>query len=190
MHGLFDASSSTVPVRVSAAMMRLPFEGCSEDYIKTVCHGRCCHIKSLPVGTIIHLEQDQIKPLEFRGVVVKKGVMQTVDRKCVFHDKDGFCKIHFTPDKPRSCIQSPFILTKKDTLIVRNRYRMLCCFKAPPAIPAYKAFRAALDLLFGKEEASRICQHLDKSGGDIEAAMISDRYVFNKKIAGEWIGWK
>jgi hypothetical protein len=191
MPGLFynPERSGTVAVKVSAAMLRLPFEGCSPDYIQNVCHGRCCHIKAHPQGTVVKVEPDQAKALSGRVKIIKL-VLQTVDKKCVFHSTLGFCALHGTPDKPRSCIQSPFILTKKDTLIIRNRYRRLICFKAAPALPAYKAFRPALDLLFGQPEAQRICDHLTNGGGDLTAYMITARYQFNKAIAEEWLGWK
>lgn len=185
----------TVPVKVSAAMLRLTFEGCSEQYIRNVCHGRCCHIKSHPQGNVVKLEGDQIKLLRERGAKVIKGILQMVQRRCIFHgvDKDredGLCRLHGTPDKPRNCIQSPFILTRKDTLIVRNRYRRLICFKAAPALPAYEAFRSALDLLFGQAEAQRIVDHLKAGGGDLVAQMLGDRYKFNKQVAETWLGWK
>lgn len=181
----------TVPVKVSAAMMRLPFEGCSPDYIRDVCHGRCCHLPKHPFGTIVRVEPDQAPALRKRGAVVKGGVLQTVDKKCVFHAPEtGFCNLHGTADKPRNCIQSPFILTTRDTLIVRNRYRMLICFKAAPALPAYRAFRSALNLLFGDQEAQRIVDHLEVGGGDLIAQMRGDRYRFNKQVAETWLGWK
>ena len=188
-------AGKTVPVKVSAAMMRLPFEGCSEEYIRTTCHGRCCHIKSHPQGTVVKLEPDQIKALRKRGAQVVRGILKTIKKRCIFHgvDKDredGLCRLHGTPDKPRNCIQSPFILTRRDTLIVRNRYRMLICFKAAPALPAYKAFRSALNLLFGLSEAERICKHLEAGGGDLTAQMLGDRYLFNKDVAETWLGWK
>jgi hypothetical protein len=71
-----------------------------------------------------------------------------------------------TPDKPFGCIASPFTLNRSGTLVVRNRYRMLVCY-VPKARedrddhpPAFEAFRASLDLIYGDEEAARIVTDL------------------------------
>jgi len=98
------------------------------------------------------------------------------EKRCPFKADNDLCGLHFTEDKPFGCIASPFTLNKNNTLIVRNRYRMLKCFKDGKNIPAYKAFRASLDLIFGDKEAIRICNHFDTGGGDIIANIPSHNY--------------
>ncbi len=182
---LFDFD--TVPVKVSAKNARLLFEGCNPEYIRNVCKGACCHIKSLPEGAIIRVEKDQQKPLSKLGAKFVDNILQTVNARCVFYEEPtGFCGLHFTEHKPRSCIQSPFILNKKDTLIVRNRYKLLRCYRAEGSVPAYVAFRSSLDLLFGGVEAERICAQLRKGGGDIIGNMLKDRYTFQKEVSELW----
>ena len=97
-------------------------------------------------------------------------------RGCPFK-VDGLCGLHFTPDKPFGCIASPFTLNKNDTLIVRNRYKMLPCYRGPAAKePAYKAFASSLELLFGVDEAQIISLLLDKGSGDIETVIPLENY--------------
>jgi hypothetical protein len=86
------------------------------------------------------------------------------------------CGLHGTSDKPFGCIASPFTLNANDTMIVRNRYRALKCFKAEGAIEAYKAHAGSLRRIFGEEEAARITAHLDAGGGDLEATMPHQSY--------------
>jgi hypothetical protein len=188
MPGLLNPDPGAVLVRVSAASMQLPFQGCDPEYIRTTCHGRCCHIKSHPQGTVIRVERDQQPGLRKLGAQFDaEGVMRTYDRRCVFHTDAGLCGLHGTEHKPRSCIQSPFILTKRDTLIVRNRYKRLICFKAEPKLPAYKAFASALVLLFGADIARIITQQLDaKPREDVITYMLADRYKFAHDVAHVW----
>jgi hypothetical protein len=135
------------------------------------------------MGTIVRVEDDQQPALAARGAVFIGAIMQTVNRRCVFHDgKTGFCQLHGTGAKPRNCIQSPFMVTRRNTLIVRNRYKKLICFKAAPALPAYRAFESGLRLLFGDTEADRIIAHLDGGGGDLYAQMPDDRYQFLTEV--------
>jgi len=164
-------------IKVSAAMARQPFHGCTPDYIANTCHARCCRSATAPTGTVITIHPSEAAQIIARGGVIIDGLLQPKPgcKKCPFqNDQTHLCDIHFTPDKPFGCIASPFTLNKNRTLIVRNRYRSLKCYNAGPKLPAYVAFRASLDLIFGPEEAARICQHLEAGGDDIEAE-ISDK---------------
>lgn len=168
-----------VQVRVSAKSARLGFHGCTEDYIRNVCHGRCC-TTSMPTGALVVVDDAEATALRVRmgrDVVHGHLIDVTRDRRCPFHEASGLCAIHAT-DKPTGCHESPFTLNDRDTLIVRNRWKRLVCFKdgAPP-LPAYLAFRSALDSLFGKEEAVRIVAHLDAGGGDLVAWMPVVNYL-------------
>ena len=161
-----------VEVKISAAMARLRFHGCDPDYIRDVCHAACCKTSSQKSGTLITINEDERAKIEARGGVVIDGRLQSPDKHCPFEDcTSHLCTLHFTPDKPFGCIASPFTLNKSGTLIVRNRYRLLRCYNVGPQLPAYIAFWASLDLIFGEAEAQRISDHLDAGGGDMAAQM-------------------
>jgi DNA modification methylase len=165
-------------VKVSAAMARLEFAGCQPDYIRDVCHASCCQSSSSPTGTIITIHPREVPAIEARGGVVKDGLLQPKpgEKKCPFKTTEDLCGIHFTPDKPFGCIASPFTLNANGTLIVRNRYKTLKCYKDGDKVPAYKAFSASLKLIFGEAEAARITAHLDAGGDDIMANMPAASY--------------
>jgi len=177
----------TVRVKVSAKMARLKFNGCDPDYIRDVCHASCCQSSTHPTGTLITVHPTETAAMEARGATVLDGMLQPNpgEKKCPFKTGEHLCGLHFTPDKPFGCIASPFTLNKNGTLIVRNRYTKLKCYKDGNQIPAYKAFRASLDLIFGAEEAARICDHLDNGGGDLFAHMardVHDKLVTNDQL--------
>ena len=166
-------------VKISAKSARLRFHGCTPEYIKDVCKGRCCESSTAPTGTMITVHPSEQASIEARGGVVKGGLLQPKPgtKKCPFKEAGtNLCGIHFTPDKMFGCIASPFTLNKNDTLIVRNRYRLLICYNKGPQLPAYVAFRASLDKIFGLEEAARICAHLAAGGGDLTAWVDEGRY--------------
>ncbi len=170
-----------VAVKVSAASARQRFHGCEPGYIDTVCHGRCCESSTSPTGTRIAVLPDEEPVLIQLGARIDGGMLQPAPgkKKCPFKTATNLCGVHGTPAKPFGCIASPFVLTKRDTLIVRNRYRLLVCYKDDrdgPAPPAYVAFRSSLDLMFGAEEAARVCALLDDGSGDLVARMPADAY--------------
>lgn len=160
---------STVAVRVSAASARQLFHGCEPDYIRDVCHGRCCDAPTRPSGTLITIHRSEEHAIRARGATVTDGLLDSPARVCPFKTEDHLCGLHCTPDKPLGCIASPFTLTRRDTLIVRNRYRRLVCYGQ--GAPAYMAFRASLDRLFGPRTAGGIVDHLDAGGGDLVVPM-------------------
>jgi len=168
----------TVTVKVSAKNARLPFNGCDPAYIRDVCHASCCQSSTSPTGTMITIHPSEQATIEARGGVVVDGLLQPRpgEKRCPFKTDEHLCGLHFTPDKPFGCIASPFTLNKNNTLIVRNRYRLLKCYDDGKKIPAYQAFRASLDLIFGTDEAARICEHLDSGGGDLMATMRREQY--------------
>lgn len=164
--------SDAIPVKVSSAMARLPFNGCEPEYIRTTCHAACCHSTTHPSGTMITIhpsEEDAIKSL---GGIVRDGFLQAVNKRCPFKQHGSeLCGLHNTQHKPFGCISSPFTINDRNTLIVRNRYKLLKCYNDGNRLPAYIAFRASLDLLFGTTESARICASLDSGGGDLTAYM-------------------
>lgn len=156
-------------IKVSAKMARLRFNGCNRDYIKKVCHGACC--RSSTAGMLVTIHPSEKEKIKARGGVVKNSFLQPrpTEKHCPFQNKDFLCDLHRTPAKPFGCIASPFTLNKNGTLIIRNRYKLLKCYNKGKRLPAYKAFRSSLVLIFGEEEATRISNHFDKGGGNLYA---------------------
>jgi len=156
-------------------MARQPFHGCDPDFIRNVCHAACCRSSVAPSGIIVAVLPQEHGELEARGAIVTDGLLGPAPgtRRCPFqHGATHLCGLHNTTAKPFGCIASPFTLNKHRTLIVRNRYRLLKCYRHPARqLPAYVAFRASLVLLFGTAEAARITGYLDDGGGDLEAQM-------------------
>jgi Fe-S-cluster containining protein len=168
-------SDGMMRVKVSAASARQEFNGCDPDYIRTTCHASCCRSSTSPTGTMITVHPTEEAAIRARGANVINGLLQPKPgaKRCPFQNTGThLCDIHFTPDKPFGCIASPFTLTKNgQTLIIRNRYRSLKCYKDGKRLPAYVAFRASLDLIFGNETAQRIHDHLAGGGGDLTVGM-------------------
>jgi DNA modification methylase len=169
-------------VRVSVPMANLLFHGCDKEYIETTCHAKCCESSSSPSGTLITIHPSEQAAIEARGGVVEKGLLVTPRKKCTFKTPDNLCGLHFTLDKPFGCIASPFTINSNDTLIVRNRYKMLKCYKdgANPK-PAYVAFRASLDLIFGQEQAEEICAQIAGGASDVRGSIPENRYRLLKE---------
>lgn len=174
-------------IKISSKMARLKFNGCEPDYIRDVCHARCCESSSSPTGTVITIHPTEITTIEKRGGVIKNGLLQPREgeKKCPFKSPENLCGLHFTPDKPFGCIASPFTLNKNNTLIVRNRYRLLKCYNDGNKIPAYRAFSASLKLILGEEQAQQLTEHLDNNGGDAYATITDE--VYNKLVDNDKI---
>lgn len=170
---------NAVQVKVSAANLRQLFHPCTPEFIRDVCHAHCCESSTSSTGTMIAVGADEQPRLEAMGATVVDGLIQPQAgcRKCPFKDAANLCTLHATDAKPWGCIASPFTLNKHGTLIVRNRYRVLRCFKAPGSVPAYLAHAASLRLIFGSTEAARITAHLDAGGADTMATMPADSYA-------------
>jgi hypothetical protein len=135
-------------IRLSVASMMQPFHGCDPEFIADVCHGKCCDAPTRPTGTLITIHRSEQAAIEARGGTVTNGLLESPDRVCPFKTSDHLCGLHVTPDKPFGCIVSPFTLNGRDCLIVRNRYRLLPCYKTETHEPAFRAFQASLRRLF------------------------------------------
>jgi len=169
-------TTDAIPVRVSAAQLRQPFNGCEPDYIRDVCHGACCRSSTGPAQVVL-------LPAEV-AVVRRYGADTTGLRidadargRCPFqHDASNLCTLHDTDAKPFGCSVSPFILTNPrpptlPCLVVRNRYRLLKCYDDGRRLPAYLAFAASLEYLFGVDTADALTRLLDAGdNADAEAA--------------------
>ncbi len=162
-------------MKVSAAQARQQFHGCTPEYIRDVCKASCCRSSTAPQGIIVTIHRSEQAAIEAAGGTVTNGLLDARGKRCPFQNRGTeLCDLHFTDHKPFGCIASPFTLSKAGTLIVRNRYRMLRCFKDDrdgPTKPAYVAFRASLDRILGEATAAWLCAHLDAGGGDVEVPM-------------------
>jgi hypothetical protein len=97
-------------------------------------------------------------------------------RGCPFK-RDGLCSLHDTPDKPFGCVASPFTLNRRGLLVVRNRYKLLPCYRLQgPKGPAYRVFRSSLERLFGSDATTALTEHLDAGGGNMLLPMGADAH--------------
>ena len=121
------------------------------------------------------LPDEQVKHQQ-KGYEVKDGFLQADPKTglCPHKRQDGFCGVHGTALKPFGCIASPFTLNKTGTLIIRDRYTKLKCHGTGE--PAYKTFRASLDLIFGDDEAERVCEDLESGKSGITAKIPEGSY--------------
>lgn len=154
-------SAAAVNVWVSTRSMWQRFHGCTPEFIEDVCHAKCCDAPSRPTGTLITIHPSEEAAMRALGQEVDGGLLVTPERRCPFKTEKHLCALHDTGQKPFGCCASPFTLTKRDTLIVRNRYRMLPCYsgKAKPDEewpPAYIAFKSSLERLFGEATTERL----------------------------------
>ena len=109
-------AEAMIEIVISAKSAALKFQGCTPDYVRDVCHGRCCRYigdKTMPGGRramSIYTEPDQRKPLRERGAKIgSNGILiPEKDGLCTFQSKSGLCTLHeaHTPEgepvKPRS----------------------------------------------------------------------------------------
>jgi len=187
-------------VRITRASATLEFAGCGEDYIRDVCHGRCCRVsdnkRQKPLATVTdgeataiaeHLGQgvDRISvriPVSAVGTsIYTRELAVEEDAKgvkwCIGQDREtNLCRFHLPGVKPATCTISPWRISSKNTLYIMNRYKMLICFKDGPRMPAYKAFRAGLIQIFGDEWTEKITKHFDAGGGDYFPRVRKDIY--------------
>ncbi len=169
---ILQDSRERVKISISSRWANHLFS-CSEDYIVNHCHGRCCEGSD---KILISLLPDEAKAQEKLGFVVKDGLLlaSSDTGKCPHKQANSLCKLHNTLLKPFGCIASPFTLNNGNTLIIRNRYSKMKCHGQGE--PAYKTFRASLDLILGKLQSAEVCSHLESGGGDITAYIEPEVY--------------
>ena len=188
MEELFKVKTpKRVQVIVSSKSLRALFVNCDIEYIKKTCKGSCCfNSKGILNVAIAKREEKYIKSL---GMKVKNGFLQPKqgEKRCPFQRENGLCKIH--KKKPIGCAISPFNITVNNVVIVRYRNLCMNCHKNG-MIPAYRVFRTSLEVMFGKKEQRRICDHLDNNGSDIAVGMFGDIWedlMLNRKIRAKKI---
>lgn len=127
------------------------FHPCTAEFIRDTCQARCCRSTTDPTGIAVVVTPVEAPRLRALGATVDPdtGRLAPVDRRCPFQDRHThLCTVHAT-DEPLGCILSPFTINGSGTLIVRNRYRLLPCFKAPGAVPVWEAHSRSLRTMFG-----------------------------------------
>jgi hypothetical protein len=168
-----------VAVRISAASMRQRFHGCTPDYIARRCHGACCRRST--GGTLVTVHRSEAEAVRAGGVPVVEGrIPPDAQGRCPHQSSvTNLCAAHGTTGKPFGCYASPFTLARGGrTLVIRNRYRMLRCYRDPlsaawgdaqdtEAPMAYHAFAGALVTVLGPETAAYVTGWLDAGGGDV-----------------------
>ncbi len=146
-------------IRINIRAMQQRFHPCTPDFIANTCHASCCRSSTDPSGIAVVVTIEEAPRLRARGAAVDPETLrlQPINKRCPFqHPESHLCGLHGSPDKPRGCIISPFTINPNGTLIVRNRYRLLPCFKAPGSLPVYEAHYGSLVQMFGPSEAETI----------------------------------
>lgn len=165
-----------IEIKISYKYANQKFNGCDPEYIKNVCHASCCQSTTSKNGTMITIHPSENIKIKKIGGKIKNGFLEPINKKCPFKTDDHLCGLHLSENKPFGCIASPFTLNKNNTLIIRNRYRLLKCYNDGKKIPAFLAFKSSLDLLFGLEESNRIVNHLKNNNSDLIAYMSVEKY--------------
>ena len=148
-------------VKINIAAMQQLFHPCTADFIRDVCQARCCRSSTDPSGIAVVVTSSEAVALRRHGAQVDDttGRVAPVNKRCPFQSvTTHMCDLHGSPDKPAGCIISPFTINKSDTLIVRNRYRLLPCFKADGAIPVHRAHHQSLVTMFGETQAAYLSE--------------------------------
>jgi len=150
-------------ITLSVKSARLKFIGCGPECISRGCVSKCCNAPTSELGIKITILPDEVKRVEDRGGVVIDGYLQPREgeRVCPFKNSDYLCTLHGTDFKPLGCIVSPFMLTKNNTLTVRNRYKLLPCYSPEEGEPAYRVFKSSLVRIFGPDKALILEELLD-----------------------------
>ena len=146
-------------VKINLLALQQQFHECTPEFIRDVCQARCCRSSTDPSGIAVVVTQLEAVKLRELGAVVdsETGRVAPVCRRCPFQSTaNHLCKLHNTEAKPKGCIISPFTINKNNTLIVRNRYRLLPCFKAEGSKPVYVAHSQSLVKMFGEKNAQLI----------------------------------
>lgn len=169
-----DGTYKSKRIKISVASMKQLFQPCLPDYIKNVCKGRCCEGSGGKIVVTVH--DSEKERMEKIGAILEGNFIKDVSGcgKCTFKSDEGFCKIH--EDKPFGCKASPFTLNQNNTLIIRNRYRLLKCYNTPDAVPAYVAHRWSFEQIFGREETERIIAEIKAGVEDVYAEIDEHKY--------------
>jgi hypothetical protein len=189
---------NTTLVKISAKSARELFQGCDPNYIRDVCHGRCCWANNTGKEThSIPVFPEEEESLRAHGAKIENGFMVPANGgdRCQFQGIDGLCSLHADNAKPLTCWLSPFVFNDSGTLVVKNRNRLLKCYQDETVAktPAYVAYRNSLVKIFGETAAEWICSTLDTGSGDFSVPIDTERYKkiqqLRKAHKGVWEPW-
>ncbi len=158
-----------IPIKVSAKMARLKFIECGPKCIATGCVGKCCDAPTHPDGCRVSVSENEGQHLAAAGAKIVDGFIKPKPghKGCPFKTEGHLCSLHGTPLKPFGCIVSPYALNKNNTLIIRNRYKLLPCYDPINGAMSYSVFRTSLLTVFGTQQTNSLTKHLDAGGGDL-----------------------
>jgi hypothetical protein len=168
-----------VALKVSAKNARLRFIECGPACIAQGCEAKCCDAPTSTTGIRITIHPSEVQGITNRGGVVDQDgylLPRPGERLCPFKGEDHLCTLHGSPDKPFGCRASPFMINKNNTLIIRNRYKLLPCYTKDGGQPAYITFFSSLVDIFGLKSANILKDHLDNGGDDIAFTIPYDTY--------------
>jgi hypothetical protein len=153
---------------------------CGPKCISNGCESKCCNAPTSDLGIKVTILPGEVKKIEKKGGVVIDGYLQprAGERMCPFKNKDFLCSLHGTTSKPFGCIVSPFMITKNNLLMVRNRYKLLPCYDKEHGEPAYKVFSSSFVEIFGKKRTSNIIELLNITQRNLTTHIDDD--VYNK----------
>jgi hypothetical protein len=98
---------------------------------------------------------------------------------CPFKTAAGYCGTHMS--KPFGCRVSPFTLNRSGTLIVRNRYRLLKCYKAKGSLPAWRAHSQSLREIIGLDGIAALINRIE-SNSDADLYVEVNDAVYQKLV--------
>lgn len=189
---------NTTLVKISSKSARELFQGCDPDYIRTVCHGRCCWANNTGAENHqIPVFPEEEENLRKHGAHIENGFMSPTGGgdRCQFQGDNGLCALHADNAKPLTCYLSPFVFNDSGTLVVKNRNRLLKCYQDETVAktPAYVAYKDSLVKIFGEDTACLICEALDDGSGDFTVPIDTDHYKkiqqLRKAHKGTWEPW-
>ncbi len=151
-------------IKISIKWLNKKFR-CDENFIKTICGGRCCRSKNKMLICLLPKETIKLQK-QFPSCKIKNNKIIGKDNICFFKDENELCKLHNTKYKPLGCIFSPFKINKNNTLIIRHRYIRLPCFNKEDGFPAYITFSNSLIRVFGENTYNIIKKKMEKNSDD------------------------
>lgn len=177
MEQLILEKPTEIIIKLSVPMLKQMFHPCEISYIISTCKGRCCEGTNRIMVIIHETEREQIEKL---GGKVENGfILPDFRGLCPFKENKGTCKLH-PDDKPFGCKASPFTLNKNNTLIIRNRYRLLRCYSCDNSLQAYKVHAWSLQQIFGLDEYEKIVIKIENSNQSIFAKIPFNHYQMLK----------
>lgn len=176
-----------VKVKISVSCMLKTFQKCTPTFIKNVCKGRCCRKAVGP--NLIGVLDSEVDMIVKHGGSVTNGMLDMNGKKCPFQKEDGMCKLYKHNARPFRCVSTPFILTKANTLVFRNKFYSYPCYDKDNGVIACEAFKKSLIYLFGAVQTDKLIEKVKKGGRDFSMLMpkttadkLNDKAAYEKSM--------